>query len=150
MSVSSNRYKNDMSANERVVMALVRAAERFKKQVSAILKTHELSFPQYNVLRVLDASEEGRNSLKLVNKIMLVSGANMTGITQRLEKTGCIIRTTDPNDERSKWLEITSKGRRLVAAVAEDHEQIVKKFLKSCSDEKKTIMLSTLRDIIRG
>jgi DNA-binding MarR family transcriptional regulator len=137
-----------MSTDERVMMAIVRAAEHFKKQVSALLKNYGLSFAQYNVLRVLDASEGGRNTLKLVNKIMLVSGANMTGITKRLEKTGCIIRTSDPDDERSKWLEITNKGKQLVDSVAEGHGQFLRKYLKSCSDEEKCKVLKILRAVL--
>jgi DNA-binding MarR family transcriptional regulator len=138
-----------MNGDERLLMAVVRTAERFKKQVSAYLKKYGLSFSQYNLLRVLDASEEGRNTMKLVNKIMLVSGANLTGITKRLEKTGCITRTTDSEDERSKWLEITDKGKQLVGRIAEEHERMVKKYLESASEEKKAEMLDVLREIIR-
>jgi MarR family 2-MHQ and catechol resistance regulon transcriptional repressor len=53
--MSGNKYKSDMSGDERVAMAIVRAAERFKKQVSSLLKNYGLSFSQYNVLRVLRA-----------------------------------------------------------------------------------------------
>jgi DNA-binding MarR family transcriptional regulator len=81
---------------------------------------------------------------------MLVSGANMSGITKRLERIGCIIRSTDPNDERSKWLEITKEGKQLVNGITEEMEMTVKKYLKSCADEKKSEVLSVLRDLIRN
>ena len=68
-------------------------------------------FSQYNVLRVLDASENGENTITNVSRIMLVSGANMTGIAKRLEKNEFIIRKSDPKDERITLLEIKSKGR---------------------------------------
>lgn len=148
--MAGNSYKSDMSIDERVLMAVVRTAERFRKQVSAIFKNYGLSFPQYNVLRVLDASEGGRNTLKSVNRIMLVSGANMTGITKRLEKTGCIIRSTDPDDERSKWLEITPRGRQLLESVSKEHEQRIKRFLNGWPDEKKSEMLKLLREILHS
>jgi DNA-binding MarR family transcriptional regulator len=148
--MAGNNYKSSMSIDERVLMAVVRTAERFRKQVSAIFKNYGLSFPQYNVLRVLDASEGGRNTLKSVNQIMLVSGANMTGITKRLEKTGCIIRTTDPNDERSKWLEITPRGKQLLVSISEEHERRIKRFLQNFSDENKSELLRLLREILHS
>ncbi len=108
--MSDSGYTSDMSIDERIMMAMVRIAERFKKNSSALVKEWGLTFSQYNVLRVLDASENGANTMKNVNRIMLVSSANMTGIAKRLEKTGFILRKSDPNDDRIKWLQITPAG----------------------------------------
>ncbi|SPF50852.1 Transcriptional regulator, MarR family [Syntrophobacter sp. SbD1] len=148
--MSRNGYKSDMSIDERVMMAIVRVAERFKKEQSAILKSYGFSFPQYNVLRVLDASKDGRNTIKDVNQIMLVSGANMTGITKRLEKMGCIVRSTDANDERLKWLGITEKGKQFLISVANEQEQGLRRYLKSYSNEEKSEMLKILRGILHS
>src|SRR5512139_3294934 len=105
--VSDIVYKSDMSIDEKVMMAIVRVAERFKKNSSATFKKWGLTFSQYNLLRVLDSSKAGQNTMKDVNRIMLVSSANMTGIAKRLEKNGFIIRSNDPNDDRRKMLQIT-------------------------------------------
>ena len=47
-------YKNDLSLDEKVIMVVVRLAEFFKKNFANIFKNYDLTFPQYNVLRVLD------------------------------------------------------------------------------------------------
>jgi DNA-binding MarR family transcriptional regulator len=147
--MSTIAYKSDMSIDERVMMAIVRLAERFKKNSSAIVKKRGLTFSQYNVLRVLDASENGQNAMKNVNRIMLVSGANMTGIAKRLEKNGFIIRTSDPNDDRSKRLQITPEGIQVLKDIADHEEQSVRKYLLNYSDEQKLALLETLREILR-
>ena len=85
-------YKSDLNIDEKVLMAVVRISEQFKKDSSAILANYGLTFSQYNVLRVLDASENGENTITKVSRIMLVSGANMTGIAKRLEKNEFIMR----------------------------------------------------------
>ena len=51
------KYKNDLTFDERVMMSIVRAAENFKRTHSAVFKRYGLSFPQYNILRVLESSE---------------------------------------------------------------------------------------------
>ena len=66
------RYVSDLSENEKVLMAIVRAAENFKRTHAAIFRRYGLSFPQYNVLRVLDASHEGRNKISDISRIMLL------------------------------------------------------------------------------
>ena len=130
-------YKKRMTLDERAMMAIVRVAERFKKESAAIYKDHGLTFSQYNVLRVLEASENGRNMVRDVNRIMLISGANMTGITKRMEKTGLIIREGDPNDDRLKWLSITPKGREVLADISNHNDLNTKRYLEQYSDEKK-------------
>jgi DNA-binding MarR family transcriptional regulator len=146
--MSDGDYKSDMSIDERVLMAIVRVAERFKKNASALFKSHGLTFPQYNVLRVLDASKKGQNSIRNVNRILLVSGANMTGIAKRLEKTGFIIRKSDPNDDRLKRLEITPKGRQVLKDISEEKERNIKRYLMKYSDKEKSALLENLREIL--
>jgi DNA-binding MarR family transcriptional regulator len=142
-------YKSDMSIDEKVLMAIVRVAERFKKNSAAIVKDWGLTFPQYNLLRVLDASENGQNTIKNVNRIMLVSGANMTGISKRLEKTGFIVRKSDPNDDRLKRLQITPEGTRVLNEIHEHKERSIRKYLVKFSDEEKSAFLETLREILK-
>ena len=77
--MKKSSYRSDLSVDEKVLMAIVRAAEIFKRGHSAVFRNHGLSFPQYNVLRVFDASANGRNRIRDVSRIMLVPGANMTG-----------------------------------------------------------------------
>ena len=143
-----SEYNNKMNVDERVMMAIVRVAERFKKESAAIFKKYGLTFPQYNVLRVLEASKNGQNMVRDINRIMLVSGANMTGITKRMEKTGFIIRKSDPTDDRLKWLEITVKGRSVLKDIAGDKERNVKRYLKRHSAETKAEILSILNEIL--
>ncbi|MBI5249069.1 MAG: MarR family transcriptional regulator [Desulfomonile tiedjei] len=147
--MSETAYLSDMSIDERVMMAIVRVAERFKKNSSALVNNWGLTFPQYNLLRVLDASANGQNTMKNVNRIMLVSSANMTGIAKRLEKTGFITRTSDPNDDRSKRLQITPQGIEVLKAISDHKERNVKRYLIKYTDEQKTELLETLRGILK-
>jgi DNA-binding MarR family transcriptional regulator len=147
--MSEIAYKSDMSIDERVMMAIVRVAEGFKKNSSAVVKDWGLTFSQYNLLRVLDASENGQNTMKNVNRIMLVSSANMTGIAKRLERSGFIVRTSDPNDDRSKRLQITPQGTRVLKDIADRKERSLRRYLVKYSDEQKRELLDTLRGILK-
>ena len=147
--MSDRMYKSDMSIDERVMMAIVRIAERFKKNSSAVFSKWDLTFPQYNVLRVLDASENGQKTMRNVNRIMLVSSANMTGIAKRLEKKGFIIRKSDPKDDRSKILQITPQGIQVLKDISDDKERSLRRYLMRYSDEQKAALLETLREILK-
>jgi len=143
------RYVSDLSANEKMLMAIVRAAENFKRTHTAIFRKYGLSFPQYNVLRVLDASRNGRNKISEVSRIMLVPGANMTGIAKRLERDGFLIRKPDPRDERVTILQINLKGRRTLKNIKDEKDQSIEKLLNGFSQEDKANLLDRVKQLIK-
>lgn len=141
-------YQSDLSIDEKVMMAIVRAAELFKKEASSIFRNWGLTFSQYNVLRVLDASENCQNTMTNISNIMLVSGANMTGIAKRLERNGFLIRKRDPNDDRIIWLEITPKGRQTLKNISDEKEKNIAKYLMKYTHEEKLQILNQLQSIL--
>ena len=148
--MDTKRYVSDLSTNEKVLMAMVRAAETFKRTHSAIFRNYGLSFPQYNVLRVLDASRNGMNKISEVSRIMLVPGANMTGIGKRLEKNGFLIRKSDPNDERVTIFEITPKGRKTLKNIEQEKDRSIETILGGFSQNDKTEFLDKLKQLIKN
>jgi len=148
--VDTKRYVSDLSTNEKVLMAVVRAAETFKRTHSAIFRNYGLSFPQYNVLRVLDASQNGMNRISEVSRIMLVPAADMTGIGKRLEKNGFLIRRSDPNDERVTILEITPKGRKTLKNIEQEKDRSIEAILGGFSQNDKTEFLDKLKQLIKN
>ena len=147
--VDRGGYKSDLNADEKVMMAIVRAAELFKKESGAIFKNYGLTFAQYNVLRILDATPNGKNTITNVSRIMLVTGANMTGVAKRLEKSGFLIRRGDANDERVTLLEITPKGRQSLKNICEEKDESLEKYMSSFSADEREEMLSKLIQILR-
>jgi DNA-binding MarR family transcriptional regulator len=93
---------------------------------------------------VLNASDNGKNTMKNVNRIMLISSARMTGITKRLEKIGFIIRKNAPEDDRLKYLEITPSGKEIIRNISDKKDQAIQAYLKKYPNEKKLELLEIL------
>ena len=143
-------YKSDLSLNEKVLMGIVRAAEIFKRNHSAVFRNYGLSFPQYNVLRVLEASQNGRNKMSAFGRIMLVPGANITGIAKRLEKDGFIIKKSDPADERVTMLEITPKGKRTLKHIEKEKDIWLERMLLNLSKKQKLELIDKVSRILKN
>ena len=143
-------YKSDLSTDEKVLMAIVRAAEIFRRNHSGIFRNYGLSFPQYNVLRVLEASRNGMNKISAVSRIMLVPGANITGIAKRLEKDGFIIKKSDAADERVTILEITPKGKRTLKNIVKEKDERLELMLKNLSQNQKLELLDKVQRILKN
>jgi DNA-binding MarR family transcriptional regulator len=149
-SVGKTNYQNDLTFDEKVMMAIVRAAENFKRTHSAIFKKYGLSFPQYNILRVLESSDLGQNKISSVGKIMLVPGANMTGLAKRLERQEFILRKPDPNDDRVTLLAITDKGKTTLKLIEEEKDQAINLILKDFSEPDKKDLLEKIKILIKA
>lgn len=143
-------YKGGLRIDEKALVALVKASEVYKKACDNIYRNYGLTFSQYNVLRVLNNSKDGQNSVTVASKIMLVSGPNMTGLAKRLEKNGFILRKHDSTDERITILEITPKGKRILENIQEAHEENITDYLRGFSEEGKKRLLEDLKRIFNN
>lgn len=141
-------YISDLSIDEKVLMALIRAAEILKRNHSSVFRNYGLSFPQYNILRVLEASENGCSKMSRVSRIMLVPGANITSIAKRLEKDGFILKKPDISDERVTLLEITPKGRRTLKNIEKEKDASLDLMMKNLTERQKLELLDKIRRIL--
>jgi DNA-binding MarR family transcriptional regulator len=65
-----------------------------------------------------------RDGLKMneLSRYLMVTGGNVTSLTDDLEKEGAVVREHSPGDRRAWILRLTTKGRRHFAAMAHAHE----------------------------
>ena len=147
--MEKHTYTSDLKLNDKVLIGIVRAGELFKRVHDAVFRNYGVTFPQYNVLRVLVSSKGGQNTSSNVGKIMLVSGANITGIAKRLEKNGFLIRKGDPKDERVTLLEITSKGKQTLKRIEKERADSLETILEGFSEKEKQDILNKIRRILK-
>ena len=148
--MTKGTYKSDLSTDEKVLMAIIRAAEHFKRVHSGVFRNFGLTFPQYNVLRVLDASKNGQNKISDVSRIMLVPGANITGLAKRLKNDGFIIKKSDPRDERVTLLQITPKGKRTLKNIEKEKNHWLELMMKNLSKKDKVDLLDKVKLILKS
>lgn len=143
--MSKSGFMSDLSTDEKILIAIVRAAEAFKRAHSSVFRNYGLSFPQYNVLRVLEASKGGKSKISDVSRIMLVPGANITGLAKRLEIGGFIQRKSDPSDERVTILDITAKGRKTLKNIEKEKDESTSHLLRKIQPEDKKDFLEKIK-----
>ncbi len=137
--------QSDMNTDEKMLIAIIKIAELYKKASSSMLRNYGLTFAQHTALRVLEASATGQSRITNVSKTMLVSGANLTGVAKRLAKMGLIIKKDHPKDDRVTLLEITPKGRRLLDNIVADRDKLIRRSLQDYSDHEIQVILAQLK-----
>jgi len=112
-----NRNRRVVIAEESVFVDLIRTADSLSRPVAELLKTEDLSPPQYNVLRILRGSPDGLNCGE-VGRRMISRDPDITRLLDRLEKRGLISRCRDDEkDRRVVSARITAQGLDLLAGL---------------------------------
>ena len=75
---------------------------------------HKLTDAQFNVLVQLKYSDGRALSQAALGRRLVVNKADMTGIIDRLERTGLVVRSAHPNDRRVKMIRMTGEGEKAV------------------------------------
>ena len=61
-------------------------------------------------------------TMSVLSRYLMVTGGNVTGLADELEKEGLVERFIEPHDRRSSRVSLTKKGRRFFDGIAATHE----------------------------
>ncbi|HEX7136948.1 MAG TPA: MarR family transcriptional regulator [Vicinamibacterales bacterium] len=82
------------------------------------------TLPRFDLLAQLERDPDGMTMGELSQRLM-VTGANVTGVTDQLEAEGLVRRAAHPSDRRAFTVHLTARGRRQFRRMAAIHEKWV-------------------------
>ena len=128
-------------------MLLLRAREACMANFRPILSDHGLTEQQWRVIRAL-AESNGLESKELAERTLILK-PSMTGIIDRLERDGLVLRKKDKSDGRKACVWLTRKASRLyekiMPLVAVGYNQMQEGF----SDKKWDVLYDSLFQLIQ-
>lgn len=83
-----------------------------------------ISLARFDYLAQLHRHADGLRMSQL-SRYLMVTGGNVTALTDELEREGLVQRADDPEDRRSYRLRMTPAGRKAFERIAGEHEQWV-------------------------
>ena len=107
-----------------------------------------LTLPQFDYLAQLERSGNEGLTLSQVASKLMVTGGNVTGLTDRLQNEGLVYREPDPSDRRSLRVFMTEKGAERMAVAARIHEEWINEAMSGL-DRKALQSLSESFDLLR-
>jgi len=106
-------------------LRLLACTNLIEAEVRGRLRTEfDTTLPRFDLMAQLERAADGLKMSALSQRLM-VTGGNVTGITDQLESEGLVVRESDPADRRAYTVKLTSAGRRTFARMAAAHEQWV-------------------------
>ena len=82
----------------------------------------DISLARFDYMAQLYRYRDGLK-MRVLSRYLMVTGGNVTGLTDELEREGVVQRTASPEDRRAWIVSLTPKGRRSFEAMAKEHEE---------------------------
>ncbi|HEV6965474.1 MULTISPECIES: MarR family winged helix-turn-helix transcriptional regulator [Roseateles] len=95
------------------------------------------TLPRFDLLAQLERHPDGLTMRELSRRLM-VTGGNVTGITDQLEAEGLVLRETRSDDRRSFIVKLTPQGRRQFKRMATVHEAWIVELFAGWSPAQKS------------
>jgi DNA-binding MarR family transcriptional regulator len=124
---------------------LTKAQRNIHQLFKAELAPHGVTPGQYAVLRCL-WDENAQTARKLAERLAL-DGSTITGILDRMEQKGLIIKLTDPKDRRAMQVTLTPQGRKLQEPLSQAIIDANRKALLNLNDTEAEYLKNILEEM---
>lgn len=106
----------------RLWLRLLTCTQLVEKQVRTLLRERfDTTLPRFDLMAQLERAPAGLKMNELSRR-MMVTGGNVTGITDQLVAEGLVERIDVEGDRRAYRVRLTAKGRKLFNDMARQHE----------------------------
>jgi DNA-binding MarR family transcriptional regulator len=133
----------------KALVSIYYTATRLHKRAGEFLRPFGLTDVQFNLLMLLQHQSDSNSGLSQaqISGMMLVNRADITSLIDRMEKANLVTRTAAPSDRRCNIIQLTNRGRQLLAQIEPLYAKEVRRIMAGLSDKEKAKMMQTLEKV---
>jgi DNA-binding MarR family transcriptional regulator len=144
---AETRLHDDHHLSVRLWLRMLACTNRVESFVRQNLQLKfQTTLPRFDLMAQLERAPQGLKMSELSQR-MMVTGGNVTGITDGLEKEGLVIRQVDPTDRRVFHVRLSAEGQRQFRRMAAEHEQWVIELFAGMSVKHKNQLVDLLGEL---
>jgi len=146
---AETRVHDDHHVSLRLWLRLLACTNQIENRVRQSLQaTFDTTLPRFDLMAQLERAPEGLRMSELSQR-MMVTGGNVTGVTDGLVKEGLVVREVDATDRRVFRVRLTAEGQRQFSRMASEHERWVIDLFGVLSTKHKMQLLELLGELKR-
>jgi DNA-binding MarR family transcriptional regulator len=130
-----------------ILEAIVYLSTESRRITKELARRVDLTGPQLTVLKVLEGL--GDLSLSDLSDRIRAQNSTVTGIIDRMEREGLVVRTRSTEDRRVVRIKLTEKGARIARDIAVEPMEIFRTALENLSPGEMRDLLKILTKIAR-
>ncbi len=145
----SSRLTEDHHQSLKLWLRMLSCTVKIENEIRSRLRANfGITLPRFDLMAQLERYPDGLRMGEL-SKRMMVTGGNITGITDQLEQEKLVLRVPDPKDGRGYSVKLTGAGRRAFATMAAVHEGWIAELLQDMSGADKGQLIALLSQMKR-
>jgi DNA-binding MarR family transcriptional regulator len=146
----AGRLAHDDHQSLKLWLRMLSCTVRIENEIrSRLRETFGITLPRFDLMAQLERYPDGLRMGELSRRLM-VTGGNVTGITDLLEKEGLVVRVPDPHDRRAYAVKLTDAGRGAFAGMAVVHERWIEELLQDIPAADKATLIELLSKLKQG
>lgn len=128
----------------RLWLRMLTCTQIVEKQVRSLLRERfDTTLPRFDLMAQLERAPDGLKMNELSRR-MMVTGGNVTGITDQLVAEGLVERIDVAGDRRAYRVRLTARGRKQFHEMARQHEDWIVSAFSSLSDKDMATLYKLL------
>jgi DNA-binding MarR family transcriptional regulator len=140
----ASRLTQDHHQSLKLWLRMLACTVKIENEIRSRMRaTFDITLPRFDLMAQLERHPDGLRMGELSRR-MMVTGGNITGITDQLEREKLVIRVPDPRDRRVYTVKLTEAGRRTFADMAVVHEGWIAELLQDISPDDKGQLITLL------
>jgi DNA-binding MarR family transcriptional regulator len=140
----ASRLTQDHHQSLKLWLRMLSCTVKIETEIRTRLRaTFGITLPRFDLMAQLERYPQGLRMGEL-SKRMMVTGGNITGITDQLEQEKLVVRVPDPKDGRAYSVKLTAAGRRAFTEMAVVHEGWIAELLQDMSGADKGRLIDLL------
>ena len=144
------RLTNDHHQSLKLWLRMLSCTTLIEAEIRTRLRAEfGITLPRFDLMAQLDRHPEGLRMGELSKRLM-VTGGNVTGITDQLEQEGLVVRAAVPDDRRAFSVKLTPPGRRAFKRMASVHEGWIAELMDGLTGQDKAALIALLSTMKRG
>lgn len=130
------RTRSDDHAALKLWLRMLSCTTQIETEIRRRLRARfSVSLARFDYMAQLYRNRDGLKMRDLSRRLM-VTGGNVTGLTDELARDGLVARESSPGDRRSWIVRLTPEGRRAFTTMAAEHEGWVVELLGALDDKE--------------
>ncbi len=144
---SETRATAEHAKDLRLWLRMLACTNLIENHVRAKLRSDfDITLPRFDLMSQLERSPQGLKMGEL-SKRMMVTGGNVTGITDQLVLEGLVVREDSPKDRRAYIVKLTAEGRRSFRRMAEAHEDWMVALFSGMDEKQRDVLYDLLAEL---
>ncbi len=138
------RLRQDHHQSLKLWLRMLSCTVRIEDEIRNRLRNEfDTTLPRFDLMAQLERHPEGLRMGEL-SKRMMVTGGNITNITDQLEQEKLVQRVADSKDRRAFSVKLTLAGHAAFTRMASVHEGWVEELFSGLDAEEKTHLIDLL------